>query len=80
MKYLLLLISLPFIFNMNLISQENKRDTRLQFLKEDYKPYKPDQITNLDLLQALEFAGIRIHKFEIGSFDKEYNLYLFRVC
>jgi len=75
MKHLLLLALLITLISSNLFSQQYQRDTRIQILKEDGNNlYKSDQITDIDLLQALELSGISINKFQIGSFDKKYNL------
>ncbi|MBE9510375.1 MAG: DUF5041 domain-containing protein [Bacteroidetes bacterium] len=77
MKHLILLISITLLFVTNGYSQETKKDTRCQFLKEHGNNfYRSDQISDLDLIQALEVAGIRIYKFNIGEFDKKYNFYL----
>ncbi len=47
----------------------------MQILKEDgINMFKSDQITNLDLVQALDIAGISINKFDLGEFDKKYKI------
>ena len=57
---------------------ENPVDQRTQLEKEDSSDlYRQGEITTLDLLQALELAGVRVHKFQIGTFDKEYKLQIF---
>ncbi|MFP4543499.1 MAG: hypothetical protein ACOC3T_02080 [Bacteroidota bacterium] len=54
-------------------------DTRPDKLKEDRNNvYQSDMINQIDLLQALELAGIRINKFYIGKFDKRYNLLIIK--
>ena len=75
MKHLVLVALLIMLISSNIFSQQYQRDTRIQILKEDDNNlYKSDQITDIDLLQALELSGIAINKFQIGSFDKKYNL------
>jgi hypothetical protein len=39
--------------------------------------YNVSEITTLDLLEALDLASIRIFKFGLGSFDKEYKFQIF---
>jgi hypothetical protein len=57
------------------LSQEAISDTRSQLEKEDSNnSYGQEKITKLDLLEALDLASIRIHKFALGEFDKEYKL------
>ncbi len=70
----LLFTVLVLIFTSNLKSQDFKEDSRTQVQKEDSNnKYESEEITNLDLLQALEFAGIKVNKFNIGTFDKKYK-------
>ena len=57
---------------------EKPIDDRPQLEKEDSNDlYNQSQMTTLDLLQALELASIRVHKFNIGAFEKEYKLLVF---
>jgi len=73
----LVLLSLFTILTINGISQEIKKDTRSQLLKEDdVNQYHSEKISSLDIVQAMEFAGIRIFKFYLGEFDKKYNFIL----
>jgi len=75
MKHLYVFLIVSILLNTKLISQQYVIDTRVQNQKEDeVNLYRSDQVTNLDLLQALELSGIRIHKFQIGKFDKKYGL------
>lgn len=56
-------------------SQEFKKNKATQLLKEDpNNDVRPAAISNLDLIRALEIAGIRIYKFNLGQFDKTYNM------
>jgi len=65
------------ISQLNLLSQNFKSDPRSQNKKEDrHNIYESDKITNLDILQALDLFGIKIHKFNIGVFDKEFKISL----
>lgn len=58
--------------------QEVKSDKRIQLIKEDaHNLYQSTSITQLDLLQALDFAGIQVKKFNLGKFDKRYRLHIF---
>jgi hypothetical protein len=71
----LILISLLVLIPFSSFSQEAIKDTRSQLEKEDSnKEYGQEKITTLDLLEALDLASIRIHKFALGEFDKEYKL------
>ena len=74
----IILIAITFL-SLNLYSQnENKIDKRNQLEKEDSNNlYNQNDMTTLDLIQALELASIRIHKFNIGEFKKEYKLQIF---
>lgn len=67
------------LISTNIYSQSEKQvDKRPQIEKEDSNDlYNQSEMTTLDLLQALELAFIRIHKFDIGTFDKEYKLQIF---
>jgi len=63
---------------MENINQKEVIDIRTQLEKEDsVNLYNQEEVTNLDLIEALEFASIRIHKFKIGEFDKKYKLQIF---
>lgn len=74
MKYLYLILVITILTSNDLMSQQFKRDTRIQIIKEDdNNMYKSDQVSNLDLIEALELSGITINKFYLGSFDKKYN-------
>jgi hypothetical protein len=60
---------------VELFSQEYKFDSRPLKLKDDGQNYYKSELVNtLDLLQAIEMAGITINKFSIGSFDREYTI------
>ncbi|MCA0132140.1 DUF5041 domain-containing protein [Winogradskyella alexanderae] len=53
-------------------------DTRSQLEKEDSNDmYNQADMSTLDLLEALELAGIRVHKFNIGEMDKLYKFQIF---
>jgi hypothetical protein len=59
-------------------AQEVKPDTRIQLLKEDgLNRYYSQDITQLDMLQALDFMGVRIRKFDLGTFDQKYQLHIY---
>jgi len=74
MRVLVLTLLIVLLADGNLLSQQFKSDKRIQVLKEDdNNMYKSDLITNLDLIQALEVAGISINKFDLGVFDKKYQ-------
>lgn len=74
----ILLLSLLMI-SISVYSQSEKPvDKRPQIEKEDSNDmYNQSKMTTLDLLQALELASIRVHKFDIGTFDKEYKFEVF---
>jgi hypothetical protein len=78
MRKVITVISLMLIIACLGFAQEIKKNQSSQLLKEDSNnSYKSDKITDLDLIQALEIAGIRIHKFDLGQFDTTYNLLMF---
>jgi len=78
MQKLVLLWGLFSFMTVTGLTQEIKKDFRPQNLKEDGKNvYKTHQVSELDILQALEFSGIRIFKFNLGQFDKKYAFYIF---
>ena len=59
-------------------SQEFAKDPRSQLQKEDTNDlYSINEITELDIVEALGLAGIQIHKFDLGEFDEKYDLHLF---
>jgi len=56
-------------------SQVYEPDKRSQLERnEDYFEYMPEKLTKLDLIHALELAGVRINVFDLGKFDKTYEL------
>lgn len=58
-------------------AQEYKKDTRTKLQKEDpQNSYQIDSKTNVDLLKALELAGINIFKIPLNSFDKKLKFYM----
>lgn len=78
MKSLLLFSLLSILIFHPSVAQEFKPDGRMQIQKEDaHNAYHSDEITNLDMLQALEFAGIQIKKFHLGQFDTVHQFFLF---
>lgn len=78
MKNLILIVVINLIFSTFGSSQDYKKDNRDVYLKEDpQNMFRTDQISDLDILQALELAGIGIYKFNLGKFDKKYELVLF---
>lgn len=75
MKQILFLLALALLTNSKIFSQQYEKDTRMQILKEDSNNmYNTDKITTIDLLKALELSGISINKYNLGVFDKEYDL------
>lgn len=56
---------------------EYKKDLRPQIKKEDpLNQYQTERISKTDLIHALELAGVSIHKFYLGQFDKQYTISL----
>jgi hypothetical protein len=73
-------VLLLFLFlSIDLYAQsERLQDPRTALEKEDANNmYRQGDISTLDLLEALELAGVRVHKFDIGNFDKQYRLQIF---
>ena len=72
-----LMLLLCLLMNAATQAQEFKPDNRMQLLKEDgNNQYQSSEITQLDLLHALDFMGVRVHKFQLGRFDQEYRFHL----
>ncbi|MCL2651661.1 MAG: hypothetical protein FWD60_11650 [Candidatus Azobacteroides sp.] len=69
---------LSVLISINVISQDIKyrKDERTPNIKEDgYDSYRVNRINELDILIALEIAGVRIFDVPISPvFEKEYNL------
>ena len=62
------------------LSQSHKKDSRTQLKKEDgQNEYEADAISNLDMLKALEIAGVRIFKFELGELIKNVEYAFWRM-
>jgi len=79
MKQLVSLLILSTLISINGISQEIKKDFRPQNIREDeHNLFKTDQISKLDILEALKFSGINIYKFKLGQFDKKYIYYIMK--
>ena len=77
MKTTIVVLSIIFLCFTNSFGQELKEDIRRKSLKEDGSDYyRVEQTSELDIIQALEVAGIRIYKFDLGNFDKKYNFIL----
>ncbi len=58
-------------------AQDFKVDLRTQLEKENpMKIYNNEETSMLDLLEVMETLGIKINKFELGKFDKKYNMVL----
>ena len=70
------ILTIIALINMTGISLSAQiKDSRSQLEKEDGLNYYNEQsISTLDLIQALEVASVKIHKFKIGEFDKKYQL------
>ncbi|MGS2763592.1 hypothetical protein [Sinomicrobium sp. M5D2P9] len=89
-KLLFLLLITSFIGHSQNGLNENKSSTpvnispltdndRPQYLKEDpQNTYNSQDINTLDLVEALDIAGIQIYKFRTGKFDKDYRLYILK--
>lgn len=75
MKKVILLFLFAFILQLNANSQDFKKDSRSQTEKEDDRgDLQSNIVSGIDLLQALELVGLKVHKFDIGTFDHEYSL------
>ncbi|MGY5847133.1 DUF5041 domain-containing protein [Salegentibacter sp. HM20] len=74
-----LLSILLILISINIYSQSIRiEDPQSQLEKEDPDNlYNQENISKLDLLEALELASIGIHKFNIGEFEREYKLQIF---
>ena len=73
MRAILLSLSCCLLTVSAAYSQELKKDNRAQQLREDRRnELHSGEMTQLDLLQALSFMGVRIHKFKLPEFDQEY--------
>lgn len=66
-----------FLICLHVQAQKVKPDSRIPILKEDgLNRYRSNEITQLDLLQALDFMGVRVQKFNLGRFDQKYQLHI----
>lgn len=65
-----------FIISAQIVkSQEFKQDNRSSETRVNTSLFsKADNITNEDIVQALNISGIGIHKFELGEFKKKRKL------
>lgn len=69
------LLVLGVFITTNVFCQAYKKDTRPQAEKEDtYNSYQANDITKTDMLKALELAGVRVFKFQLSPFNKQYKL------
>ena len=71
------LFVMALLFSGSLLAQdfEYKKDPRPQERRDDhYNSYQAEDITKLDILKGLEFAGVSIKKIKLKPFDKKYNL------
>lgn len=67
-----ILLLLIWILHFNTQAQDFKKDMRPTNIKENkFKLFESDQISNTKLPQAMKQAGLRIHKFNIETVDKE---------
>ena len=63
--------------NLHLEAQDYKKNNGTATYKEDpNKEYQTAGIDSVDLLKALDLAGVRIFKIPLRSFDKKYKLLL----
>lgn len=77
MKILISIFCFTTLTLENGIAQEFRSDNRSQMQKEDdINIYKSENISSLDLLQALEISGISIHKYNLGKFTIKCHLYI----
>lgn len=76
MKELFLLLFFWMFFQLNVYSQAFKKDNRTSSEKEDHKyDLQSDRLSNVDLLQAMELIGLKVHQFNIGTFNSKYSLH-----
>jgi hypothetical protein len=76
MKKIILLTLFVWFLQLSIKSQDLKKDNRPQKFKEDSRGnFQSDIITTIDFLQAMELIGLKIHKFDIGTFNQEYSLH-----
>ena len=74
LKFHILLFTV-LLFSNQTRSQNIQKDTQRQSVKDDgTNYYQSDEINRLDILEAMDFAGIKVNKFKLGSFDTTYNI------
>ncbi len=61
------LIAVMMIINSHVVFSQDLQKQKLDKINSD-------EITQTDFLQALELAGIKIHKFDIGVFESVYKI------
>ena len=77
MKRITTLALFLLLIQFTVQSQDIKTDSKPHDLKQDeFNLYQSDKINRLDILQALDFAGIKIHKVDLTPFDKEYSMFM----
>ncbi len=65
------LIAVMMILNSHIVfSQDSEYDKRDKI--------NSSELTQTDLIEALDLAGIQIHKFNIGIFDTIYEITFFK--
>ena len=72
----LIIALLGWLAMLSSYAQDFKEDRRPQIEKENLMDYLYDEISEIDILDALEMAGLLIHKFQLGEFDKKYRFIL----
>jgi hypothetical protein len=78
MKNILTILLICNLSSLCSQSQIKDIDSRTQLKKEDgLNFYNEESISKLDLIQALEIASVKIHKFQIGEFNKKLRLQIF---
>lgn len=63
------------VLSSSVSAQNYRRDVRSESYKKDMNNVlQADEFTKVDLLNALSFAGIQIHKFELAAIDQKAEL------
>ena len=74
LKFYILLFTV-LLFSNQTRSQNIQKNTQRQSVKDDgTNYYQSDDINQLDILEAMDFAGIKVNKFKLGSFDTTYSI------
>lgn len=73
-KFYILLFAV-LVISTPIFAQNIEKNTERQSVKDDgTNYYHSDDMNQVDILEALDFAGIKVSKFALGNFDTTYQI------